>query len=257
MGYLIYLVDVLQLKMVEIYNPAIKLPDLEAKLTEYLVTQGFHRLYLNEISGVDRDCLYRRDSRQSAGSGPLGFMDRWRSADDYLLYDNLQGTLAYVRQSPHQSVKNVSRFEVHLRTAAEDGFLPRQYYPLAIPQKNLSLICEMLVAKYPFSSIGDMETFGRLSRIPAELDLADDVNLPVHLFHSVQLGTHLIESRHSEIENAIEGLSLGIGSVIIASHLFSRKQIQYYQAAAEVDRQISESPIMRSGIEKLFSNSAI
>lgn len=172
--------------MVELYPIDIKVRDLEDKLTGHLMRFGFHRVTLEEIPPLDKNYLEKRDGREISNAVRYTQNERWRSAEDYLLYNNSEGILAYVRPNPTApQMYHCLPFEIHFRTAAPNGFSAPQYFSLVVSQRNYSLLKE-----------------------------------------------------------ALEELSRAIGSVIVATHLFSRKQIAYYKAAVEIDTLFSESALV-------------
>jgi len=235
--------------MIETYPVDIEVGSLEVKLTEDLKSHGFQRLYLGDLHYLDRTYLEHRDRREGPIAPPLTpFERRSRSDDDFLLYNNPEGTLAYVRPCPRSPRDyHTLGFEIHFRTAVERGFSPKQYFSLAIPDRNLKLLTNALQPEGDKSIyyICNFEILGRLNRIYDQLDVVEGDNLPVHLFHSISLGRKREEKGgYSNKEKAIEELSRAIGSIIISAHLFSRKQIAYYKAAAEVDPLFSESALV-------------
>ncbi len=234
--------------MVEKYPVDILVRDLECKLQEYLSKHGFQRASLEEIHHLDRDHLTERDAREHAHAVPLTPDARWRSADDYLLFNNPEGTLAYVRPNPHApKIRHALPFEIHFRTAAQHGFSPSQYFSLVVPQRNLRLLLEALHRRgdSSISAIVDLGESNVLRRIYEQLDEVEGDILPVRLFHSTYVSrTREENGGYSDKEKASEELSRAICSVIVATHLFSRKQIEYYKASAEVDKLFSESALV-------------
>ena len=230
------------------YPVDIQLQDLGDKLTEYLAKYSFQRASLEDIHHLDRDYLTRRDARKCTYAVPLTADAMWRSAENYLLLNNPEGTLAYVRPGPHAPrIYNALPFEIHFRTAAPQGFIPAQYFSLAIPHRNLKLLLKALHGNgdISISSIADMNTHNVLTRICKQLDEVEEGVLPVRLFHSTYVSRSREENGgYSDKEKAIGELSRAIGSVIIATHLFSRKQIAYYGASAEVDKLFGDSALV-------------
>ncbi len=120
--------------MVKMYPVDVQVRDLGNKLTEYLTESGFQRVYLDDIYHSDRNHLTERDAREHTHAVPLTRDAMWRSAEDYLLFDNPEGTLAYVRPNPDApKIYHALPFEIHFRTAAPQEFAPKQYFSLAVP----------------------------------------------------------------------------------------------------------------------------
>lgn len=230
------------------YPVDIQVQDLGDKLTKYLAKSGFQRASSGDIHHLDRDHLTERDAREHVYAVPLTPDEMWRSAEDYLLFDNPEGTLAYVRPNPNAPrIYNALPFEMHFRTAAPEGFSPGQYFSLAVPQRNLKLLLEALHRRgdSSISAIADMDESNVLRRIHEQLDEVEGEGLPVRLFHSIYVSrTREENGGYSDKEKAVEELSKAIGSVIVATHLFSRKQIAYYEASAEVDKLFGDSALV-------------
>lgn len=234
--------------MVEMYPVDIQVRDLGDKLSEYLAESGFQRVSLGDINHLDRDHLKQRDAREHAYAVPLTPDEKWRSADDYLLFDNPEGTMTYVRPNPHApKIYHALPFEIHFRTAVPKGFSSSQYFSLAVPQRNLTLLLGALhrMENNSISAIADMNKSNVLRRIHEELDEVEGDTLPVRVFHSTYVSrTREENGGYSDKEKAVEELSRAIGSVIVATHLFSRKQIAYYEASAEVDKLFQDSALV-------------
>ena len=225
--------------MTETSTEEIKVLDLADKLTEYLAQHRFVRLSLDALSPFDSAYFIQRDKREHGLDVGLSTFQKWRSDEDYLVFDNNAGTLTYIRPNPNaQITPHAVPYEIHVRTAAPDGLTRTQYFSLAVPQRNLSLLLEALHKKgyTSISHIGEMNKFGVLSCLTDQLDCIDKEELPAHLFHSVYVSQKREAVKELCKENAINEITAAIGSVIISSHLFSRKQIEYYKATAEVDK---------------------
>lgn len=231
------------------YPLEVHVPDLESKLTRYLAQHGFQRGSLDTLHAVDRDHLLRRDQREVPGAIGLLPQHQWRSPEDHLVYQHPGGTAAYVRPNPLAPLtRHALPFEVHLRTAASSGLLVRQYFSLAIPQRSLRLLLEALRSSggEALSFIADMDHIHLLERLPTQLDEVSGDELPVHVFHSVYVSrARNAAGRNSgEYGAAVDDVSRAIGSVIVSSHLFSRKQIAYYAAAADIDTLFLDSALV-------------
>ncbi len=95
------------------------------------------------------------------------------------------------------------------------------------------------------SAIADMDESNVLRRIHEQLDEVEGDALSVRLFHSIYVSrTREVNGGYSNKEKAIEELSRAIGSVIIATHIFSRKQIAYYDASTKVDKLFGDSALV-------------
>ncbi|MBU1112213.1 MAG: hypothetical protein ABIG93_04600 [archaeon] len=229
------------------YPVDIAVQDLDVKLTEYL--PGFQKVSLDNIHQLDRDYLEKRDQREIPNTVGLIPDQKWRSAEDYLVFDNPEGTLAYIRPNPlAPQIYHALPFEIHFRTAAPQGFSPSQYFSLAVPQRNLQLLLKALHTRgdHSISAIVEMENSNVLQRLHHQLDEVEESDiLPVRLFHSKYVSrTREEKGGHSDKEKGVEELSRAISSVIVATHLFSRKQIAYYEATAEVDNLFTESALI-------------
>lgn len=229
------------------YPVDIAVQELGDKLSEYL--SGFQKVSLDDVHHLDRDYLVNRDLREIPNVVGLTPDQKWRSADDYLVFDNLEGTLAYIRHSPlAPQIYHVLPFEIHFRTAGPQGFLSSQYFSLAVPQRNLKLLLDALHARgdHSISAIAEMDKFNQLRRLHHQVDEVEDSNvLPARLFHSKYVSrTREEKGGHSDKVKGVEELSRAISSVIISSHLFSRKQIAYYEATAKVDKLFTESAMV-------------
>ncbi len=234
--------------MTEIHTGEIKVLDLADKLTGYLAPHSFVRLNLNDIPLFDRIYLIKRDKREHGLDSGLSQYQRWRSDEDYLVFDNDNGTLAYIRPNPcAPTMPHAIPFEIHFRTSAPSELSIPQAYSLAVPQRNLKLLLDSLHSRgyNSISHIGDMGKFGPMDRLYDQLGIIEGDALPIHLFHSTYLSIKREAiAQDADKEKMLEELAKAIGSVIISSHLFSRKQIAYYQASLEVDRLFSESALV-------------
>ena len=242
------------------YSVEVHVPDLEGKLTGYLANHGFQRGSLDTLHPVDKCHFLRRDQREVPGAIGLLPQHQWRSPEDHLVYQHPEGTVAYVRPNPSAPLmRHALPFEVHLRTAASSGLLVKQYFSLAIPQRNLRLLLKALQSSgsEAISFIADMDHIHLLERLPTRLDEVPDDNLPVRVFHSVYVSrarkAHHAAGRNTEAPEGDEGdekgliiddVSRAIGSVVVSSHLFSRKQIAYYAAAADIDQLFLDSALV-------------
>ena len=234
--------------MIERYPVDIQTRDLEGKLTGQLEKDGFRRVSLDDIPHLDRRYLENRDARIVSQDTVLTADEKWRSPDDYLLFDNPEGTLAYVRPNPHApSIRPALPFEIHFRTAAASGFSPSQYFSLAVPQRNLTLLRKALHARgyTSISAIADLDKANVLRRIHEQVDEIQGEALPVRLFHSIYVSRKREQKGgNSDKEKAVGELSIAIGSVIVAAHIFSRRQMAYYEATAGVDTLFLDSALV-------------
>ncbi len=233
--------------MVEKYPVDINVQDLAPDLIEYLTPHDFQRVSLDDISSTARDYLQKRDQRETVGCVSLVPNQQWRSIDDYLLYDNSR-TLAYVRLDPDiPKMKGTLAINVHFRTTAPLGLTNDQYFSLGIPSRNLFLLKKSLHARgmTSINFISDLEEQNVLRRIRDQIDVDEAGDFLVFLFHSAYIsGKYDSQSSPSSKEQAVQELAKAVGSLIITADLFSKKQIAYYQAAAEVDELFKESALV-------------
>jgi len=222
----------------------IQLHDLGPTLAGHLSSRGYQSVSLEDIHPVDRDLLERRDRREVVNAGSI-LMGQSVRPDDFYLFDNLDGTLAYVRPNPFApTTPHTIPFEIHFRTAAQQGFLCKQYHSLAPSQTILTQLLESLQSRGDSSIvvIAHMAKSGTLTYLSDQLDLVEDHPLPAHLFHSTYIGQ--MRKLDCSKEEAVDQLSKAMASVITATHLVSRNLINYYEAAAKVDELFLESALV-------------
>ena len=225
------------------YIPLIRVLDLEEGVTSYLNSLGFARRTLEEIDALQAERLIRRDKRESGREFGLRSVESWRTDEEYLLYQNAQETVAYVRPNPYAPLMPTAfPVEIHFAQKFSDGFTNGQYFSLAIPQRMLTLHKKALHESgyNSISSIAKQDENGPLSRLDDEMDFSTS-EVPVYLFHSVSVSSKKPKLSQGDltIEKVRADLSVGVGSVIIATELFARKQIAYYTAAQQVDELYS------------------
>ena len=236
--------------MADIYQSEITVHDVADLVLAELSSHRFQSTSLTTLDPLDRWSLDRRDKRDGPLFGRFTAVEQWRASDDYALITNGEDTTVYVR--PHPAAPRVVGalpFELHFSTAAPNGYSVSQYYSLVIPQRNLNLLAQTLRHRgHPATSfISDMHGFGVLTRLPTEVDVVTDAAhpLPVHVFHSMYVSRRYAQQNvGAEREQAIMDIAKAISSLIIAQHLYSRKQVAYYQAAAAVDDQFLASALV-------------
>ena len=226
----------------------IPVQDLQEKLTDYLEQFGFQSTLLENLSDLDYSCLKSRYHRERPSDEGLTADEKWRDVNDYLLYSNYEGTLAYIVQDPNTlRIPCSLPFNVHFMTTAPKGLTAGQYWSLGIPQRNLELLKDGLHRRgnTSIAFISDLKRASILKKIDDELHVSETGDFPVHLFHSVYLSrTREVRGGHSDNGKAVDDLSKAISSLIVAANLFSKKQIAYYRAADEVDELFGESAIV-------------
>jgi hypothetical protein len=233
--------------MTQLYTNDIPVLDLRDTITGYIAERGFQRISLEDINPLDRDHLIERDARKNPNATFLTSEDAtWRSEEGYLVFDNSEGTLAYIRPNPHAPrTPSAVPYEIHFRTTAPKGFNPDQYFSLAVPQRNLTLLLKSLHknGNTSISAIADLDDSGVLTKVNEQLDEIRGEELPIRLFHSTYVSIVKNEVR-TDKEKVSGELSRAIGSIMVAAHLWSRKQIMYYQAAKEADEKYGHSALV-------------
>ncbi len=219
-----------------LYPVDISVHDLAEPLNEHLAVHGFQRRSLEDLIPAEREYLHRRDARTIANAVPLTPAEQWREEGEYLLFQNGEGMVAYIRHHPRapQSYSHMS-FEAHLGMPAPAGLNGEQYHSLAVTPLILSLLKRKFQEQHPGIMIGAMKNSNVLMRLPVRVeDVADD-NFPVRVSHSVYVSAARNIPGGNSGKRAVASISQAMVGIIVEACLYARKQIAYYRAEAEVD----------------------